>query len=607
MEGFDLKLKLINLISGYERVDGLDTPMANRSSKRFFKRKLSGSISSHAEGSSAGRLVRFSYNVFNIASYTSSRAYGAFLLAFAILTMLLNSGANFLFVDLPSDTASLVIGAAAAVISIPFFFLEGPLAPALERHKLTEELFFEFFSIKRPSKSAEAHGIPLIVCLAAGILFAVLGFFISVYTVLFIIVGVLFAYLAFVSPEFSLFSCILILPSVSAFPIHDYIASFVAFIMFLSYIRKAAFGKRSYNFEQYDILICLMMLFIILSGIFVGGASSFQLGVVIFTSTFVYFATGNLITNPRLVDCMVKSLVLSSVVPCVTGTVQFIIQAFDLGLAAALKTGVSATFTSPGAFAAFLIVPTCFSFMFAREKHSAAYAVIFVFNCLLLIMSGNFVAPIALVIAVASYALMRSHRLGFIPMLLLIALPYIAAFLATVLPISDALSLIISGSFEDMLAVFGVSLDMLKESPLFGVGISPEVFSEAISGALHIGVTDSGNLFLDIAVKSGAVTVILFILLLLVRLRHRIFYRRFLEESSVGSLSATASITVIALVVFGSFNAVFAEISLYYIFFSVFAIGSATLRIACDEHDDRVAYFRDARRTYSAAVDLDLR
>lgn len=599
-----MKLKLKNLISGYERVgDGIDSSDGKIGKRRFFKRKLSGSAMSRSSLGGAGRLARVSDKMFAITSYTSSRAYGAFLLTFAVLTMLLNSGANLFVIKLDSDKLSLLIGAISAVLSIPFFFLEGPLSPALERHRLSEQLFFEFFCIKRPSKAdATGGGIPTSVLIAAGVLFAVLGYFTTAPIALLLIIGAVFAYLSFISPEFSLFSCILILPSISMLDLHNYVAPFVAVIMLLSYLRKVAIGKRIYNFEQYDALISLMMLCVIASGIFVGGRSSFNLALVIFGSTFVYFATGNLITNPRLVNSMVNALVFSSVLPCAVGAVQFAVSAVRIGIVDTLKMGVSATFNTPDAFAAYLTVPICFSLMFASHKRSAVYVAALLLNCAVMIMTGNFIAPIALILAIFAFVAMRGGRRAIPLALLLMLLPYALVPLGIALPVDRAVSFIIGDSLSQTLAVWSESVELFIDNALLGVGISHEAFSSLISGE-----PDARNFFLDIAVKSGAPTLLIFAVILLVRLKHRAIYRRYLQESSVGALSATASISAMALVIFGAFNAVFSEISLYYVFFSVFAIGSATLRIACDEHDDRIAYFADARRTYSAAVDLDLR
>ncbi len=591
-------MKLINLITGYEKVGNVpDGEKKKSASRRFFKRRLSGSIST-----ADGNFTRLSRKLFSITSYTNARSYGAFILSFAVITMLLSSGANFVFIKLPGDTRSFIIGVCALVLSLSFFFFDGTVASALERHKHLGELVFEFFCIKRPVKSEDTVGIPIIVCIALGIVLAVLGFFTSTYIVALVIVGVVFAYLSFVSPEFSLFSCILALPTVSLLGIHDYIACFVAAVMLLSFARKVIFGKRTYNFEQYDIILALMMLFVLISGILVGGAASFKFALVIIASTSVYFTTGNLITNPRLLDCMIKSFIFSSLIPCIVGCVQFSVMWAREGFLSTVTTGISATFGASDSFSCFLIMPICFAFMYARQRRSVFYSFIFLLNCAVLLMCGNFFAPIAILLAVLAYSFIKNHKLAIIPVLILVVLPY----LLTLFEIPEQLSVIIGDDIVQTVKIWEGSWQLLKDNWLIGIGLGSEAFSDVLSLAISFNSPDARNVFLDMAVKSGVVTAALFALLLTVRLAHRASYRRFLGESSVASVSATSAITITAFIIFGTFTQMFTEITLYYIFFSAFAMGSATLRIACEEHDDRLAYLRDARQSYSAAVDVDL-
>ncbi len=595
-----MKLKLINLLSGYENVSSPGKKTAPDGGKRrYFTRRMSGNLSYHAENGGSARASR---NIFNITAHTASRAYGALILSFAVLTMLLSSGIDFLIVALPGDRRDFIIGLGAAVLSLPFFFFEGPVITAVERHKILSEIVFDFFCIKRPTKGKDERGIPLVVCIAIGVILAVAGFFTSAYIVALSAVGVAFAYLSFVSPEFSLFSCILALPAISMLSIHNYIACFVAAVMLLSYLRKVAFGKRNYNFEQYDLIIGLMMLCVLISGIFVGGASSFEFCLVIIGSTSVYFTTGNIITNPRLLDCMTRAFIYSSVLPALTAVVQFALLWSRIGFAEAFDMGVAATFISADSFACFLIVPVCFAFMYARQKRSLHCFLIGALDCLALFMCGNFFAPIAILTAFIVYVLIKAKKSRLVPAFLILALPYVVALL----PITDTLSFIIGDNIAETLKVWGASLSLVGKNLLLGVGLSPEAFSAAFSTVSKIQSIDARNLFIDMAARSGILTVVFFSALLVSRLFHRAAYGRYLAESTVADISAVSSVTVIAFIIFGSFNQMFTDISLYYIFFSAFAVGSATLRIACAEHDDRASYFRDASQSHSAAVDVDL-
>jgi hypothetical protein len=72
-------------------------------------------------------------------------------------------------------------------------------------------------------------------------------------------------------------------------------------------------------------------------------------------------------------------------------------------------------------------------------------------------------------------------------------------------------------------------------------------------------------------------------------------------------MTRMSALAVFALICFGTFANVFADITVYYLFFSVFGVLSATLRIAKKEHDDRLGYYGDSRSADSSVIDIRLR
>jgi hypothetical protein len=65
--------------------------------------------------------------------------------------------------------------------------------------------------------------------------------------------------------------------------------------------------------------------------------------------------------------------------------------------------------------------------------------------------------------------------------------------------------------------------------------------------------------------------------------------------------------SVFVLLAFGSFNYLFSDITVLYLFWCVFGIGSGALRVAKREHDDRIMYFEDEKSFDSAVINLNLR
>lgn len=118
---------------------------------------------------------------------------------------------------------------------------------------------------------------------------------------------------------------------------------------------------------------------------------------------------------------------------------------------------------------------------------------------------------------------------------------------------------------------------------------------------------NSHNLFLELAAEAGAVALVALLAILLVRMRHRITYRRYLRHSDINLVSSAAGAAIIALLSIGAVSYIWQDLSVFYIFWCIFGIGSATLRIAKQENDDRVLYYQIDRDVdnFDVSVNLD--
>ena len=72
-------------------------------------------------------------------------------------------------------------------------------------------------------------------------------------------------------------------------------------------------------------------------------------------------------------------------------------------------------------------------------------------------------------------------------------------------------------------------------------------------------------------------------------------------------ISKVVSSVTVALMVYGFFNSFWSDMTMYYLFFAVFGLGSATLRVAKSEFDDRVAYFSDGAGDDASSIDITIR
>ena len=149
---------------------------------------------------------------------------------------------------------------------------------------------------------------------------------------------------------------------------------------------------------------------------------------------------------------------------------------------------------------------------------------------------------------------------------------------------------------------------MFLDNIFIGIGVGEEAFSEEFLKYAEDSVTapHSHNLFLEIGCEIGIFALIGFLYLLLIRVRHRATYARYVRNSSVDNISTLSGTALFALLIFGMSDYVWYSSSTYYLFWVVFAIGSATLRISKSEYDTLRASACDGKADTSASVNITI-
>ena len=85
------------------------------------------------------------------------------------------------------------------------------------------------------------------------------------------------------------------------------------------------------------------------------------------------------------------------------------------------------------------------------------------------------------------------------------------------------------------------SFEMLRDNLFLGVGIGGDSFTqEIINYSPDFGYHNSGNFLLEIACEAGVISLVAFILVYLIRVRHRGIYQPYVRSSHVRKISAYA-------------------------------------------------------------------
>ena len=593
-----------------EFLGGYTTNDPNSSGKKFCVETVTGSANRVSITRISKYVSRFFDKFTKVISYTHSRTYGALLCVFGVLSLVMHFIKDYIgaYDSIPLEVV--MMGVALSLLSIPFFVSDKPLSVALQSNPVTDFIFFEFFCIRRMHKSESENGASIAWGIAAGVILAALGVVFPLWTVVLGLVGAVYLFLTFLSPEFSFFSIFLIMPYFSFDTDGIFLAALVG-VTLLSYARKVALGKRVYYFEQYDMGLILMLFCILISGIFLKGVESFVSSIVMILLGMGYVLSSSLVTNRRLADCLINAVIISAIPVSVIAIVESIIGISKHGFAG--FGGASATFDKPYTLAIFLMVSLSLSAYFVdvrrRRSAKALYAVTAVLNFAALFFTMSFWAFGALLIGAIAFLVQKMrHASGFI-LFILSVFTYALLFVPL-----RYLSFITSNDTADALGLsasvqrWQTSIAMLKNNFFLGVGIGEESFiTEMSKYQTGFDYYNSGNFLLEIACEAGIISLIAFLLIYIIRVRHRGIYRPYVKNSSVSKISSYTTVITVVLMAYGAFNYIWADMTMYYLFWCIFGLGSAALRVAKSEFDDRIAYFSDGSTEDASSIDISIR
>ncbi len=599
-----------DLLRGYESESG------DSKGKKFAVRYITGTASRATQSRTSRRISEAGAKIAEVLNYTSTRAYGLFLLGFGLLTLLIQFAKDYLNIYDHIPASSLIIGVVFSVLAVPFLVFDMPLSIAMQKFSLTEFIFFEFFCLQPAHRLADGKTpttIPPYVGLILGFVPAFIGAFVPLwYTVAFII-GVVYLYLAYISPEFSFFFTFLVMPYLSFFGANgDIILSALVTMTLVSYLRKVVSGKRIYFLEQYDLALLIMLVFVFITGVFVKGMESFTSSVVLIILSMGYVLTGSLVTNRRLADCVIKAVITSSVPISIIAIWEFFTVLFSDGISD--FSGVSVTFNSPSVLAIFLLIVATFSLYFVIIRRSLTakvlYLCILVLTVFAMALTLSVWVFVAALFGVFAYLALRMDRGSGVVLGLLSLLPYAILFLPSdwLLALSQSPVMTALGIGE-AIPVWINSREMLLDNFFAGVDMGSESFATEYVKYSALGAveTNSHSFLLQIICEAGVFALVAFLAIFAIRLVHRSIYIPYIKNSQVSLLNNFTSVVMVVIMVYGLFTSLWSDMTIYYLFWCVFGLGSGALRVSKQEFDDRLAYFSDGADVDASSIDISIR
>ncbi|MBR2650388.1 MAG: O-antigen ligase family protein [Clostridia bacterium] len=592
-----MRSRFVDFLLGYERSEAhfADSGIA-RADKKFTDMLIGGSAS--AAAIIKNPFAKFISTLTENIVCASTRAYGAMFLTFGVLTLLMNF-ASYYFSSLEvSSPFALAVGAIFSVISILLLLVDIPFADIFQRWNVTNALIFDVLCIKHVRQIKRDTRSPLIIPIIIGAALAAVSFFFSVTAVLAVLFIAVFVALSLASPEFSFMMTLLLLPALPMIPHSGSLLIALILLTTVSFIGKVILGKRLWHFEQYDCVILLFAIFILISGIFNKGLVSFESSLFMVVLTLGYFLTSNIIVNRRLADNAINIVIFSSIPTAVYALIYYFLSPahpewLDPMFGDTIPSRAEGTFGNPNIYAVYLLAVIVFSFGLiftkSRKKLRGFYITALILNTAAMVLTWTRGAWLALLLGAISYLIIKSFR---VPKLLLI--PLFALPLAVLLvpeAVIERFSSIFNtqdSSIISRLSIWRSSLKMFYDNIFLGVGVGEGAFSEEFAKYAEDSVTapHSHNLFLEIGCEVGIFALFLFVILLLIRIRHRASYTLYVNTSSVRSVCSVSAVALFVLLTFSLTDYIWYSSAMCFMFWFVFGLGSASLRIARKEQEE---------------------
>ena len=566
----------------------------------------------------ANKLAR---NEKKISSYfvcAQTSAYGTLLLVFGLVTLLSHFARYYLETEVVDVFLPLILGAACCLFAIPLLVPEETLSELTEHNRVLNAIFYDFFCLKRTYVSAATVVFRRRVAIPLGILLGGLGFLTSPLYVLLSLIGLVLFRLSISSPELPFLLSLLALPYFSIIPHGTLILTALVTLATLSYLRKVALGNRIFALEGYDILLLLFALVYLISGIFNGGTVSFTSSLVRVLLLSGFTLASNLIANRRIADNAAAALGLTSVPVSLIGIYQYFFSDLndtysDPMFSDLIRGRVSGTFTNPNVFAMFLCVASIFALYrlqgARRTGERAVCAIILAIHLFATVLTFSRGAWIALALSILLVLLLEYVRTPGVLLTLLLFLTSLTAVLPQAV-LTRLFSIVNTSdsSIQYRMSILRSSVAMFKDNLLVGIGVGEEAFRTAFTQYAEDAVTapHSHNLLLQIGCEAGIVALLLFLILLLWRARHVTSYRRYTKVSSVRRANHCCIGVIFSLLLFGMTDSVFYPFPIYYLFFLVFGMGSAVLRIAKQESEDRQGYYGDDQMPDASSIEISV-
>lgn len=502
------------------------------------RRRLSGAL----DGGFAARVFK---KISSTLSEISVNVYGLFFMVYGVFSAFIYFVVVYATKNSPHFTENRLIACVFLIIcSIPFLSSPKSVCEIFGSGRLAKKIATSYFCIpneKLLSRRRRGGAPYMLISAVLGLVLGVLSIILSPTVIITSFFAINIVFLIFAIPEIGLILSITALPFIQYMDFAEVALVAVVVITALAYVLKVLKGNRTFSVSSAGIMVILYCVSMIISSSFspMGTKTLLNAISVAIIVSGGYFLGANLTKKTSIRRVCIKILTISLVVLAILQFWNVYYTSISSGLEYSLNfnylsmiddAGINVTYNLqiPGLLAAMLsplLIAECF-----RQKR--VYKVVTVLLCfapvvLSIALYGTFEIMIALLLGIALYLIMFSHKSLTSIILLLIPTFIIALMLPDVLHLAGVkeiptwtqfINFIFPDNSEISSTRSSVVADvcrMIADGNLAGIGVGKEIFTYKFTPYASLssdGATDAGTMYMELICESGIIGFVIFLI-----------------------------------------------------------------------------------------------
>ena len=527
------------------------------------------------------------------------RVIGAFGITWAAYVIVIQLIKRFALQTAGFSYADLATGVVVFIASIPLLFAEKSVIAMAEESTAVSGFFNKVFGIpfesfRRNRKVKAGQSVAVII----GILLGLLTYFISPFHMILTVASLFSIGLIFSYPEGGVLVSIALAPLAGVFEHPSIVLAAFVLLTATSYFIKVIRGKRVFRVGIAGLATYAFMLVILLSGFAPGLSETLESALLCFTLMLIFPLITNLMKNRHWINACAAAIIFPSAVVAFIGIAEYLLVLapqgwVDESMYPAISQRAVSLFRNPNILGTYLAATFPMSIMLVLPKFPTKVRILGVISAAYIAVAATLTFSRSAWLAIFAGAILFAVMIS--PRGLLFILPAAAAVVSLSLIFPDTVGVRLMNfiSLTDSannyrLAVWNSSWDLLSDTFLHGIGWGEEAFRTAYINYAAEGtqsVVHSHSLYMQIAIQTGLVGLVLFILTVWLIIRKCISVTATKQSDSSLTLYAKAALSgAISIMISGIFDYTWYNFRVFFTFWALLAFACSAVKVISSEN-----------------------